>query len=164
MSNRDYIMRKSVMSNDNTAIARVFKLWAKTSMMIVDGRRDATVVADVLQTILGSTRSLRFEGRWFDLDENVPLEDANLRIGSEDKENPWTPIKIEYVLPHGETFPEEQYKFPIVGLVLLAEFGDHRNVGCLFSCNIWRIYHPVYSGHGWTNYSRFYAAREIHAF
>lgn len=39
------------MSNDN-AIVRAFKLWAKISMMIVDGKRDAATVADVLQTIL----------------------------------------------------------------------------------------------------------------
>lgn len=39
------------MSNDN-AITRAFKLWAKISMMIVDGKRDAAAVADVLQTIL----------------------------------------------------------------------------------------------------------------
>lgn len=39
------------MSNDS-AIARVFKLWAKISMMILDGKRDATTVANVLQVIL----------------------------------------------------------------------------------------------------------------
>ncbi len=39
------------MSNDN-AIVRCFKLWAKISMMVVDGTRDATSVADVLQGIL----------------------------------------------------------------------------------------------------------------
>lgn len=42
------------MSND-TAIVRVFKLWAKISMMIVDGRRDAAEVADTLQTIVNTS-------------------------------------------------------------------------------------------------------------
>lgn len=42
------------MSNDN-AIVRAFKLWAKISMMIVDGKRDAAAVADVLQDILEPT-------------------------------------------------------------------------------------------------------------
>jgi hypothetical protein len=47
------------MSNDD-GIIRVFKLWAKISMMIVDGTRDATVVADALQVILDTpTRSWR---------------------------------------------------------------------------------------------------------
>lgn len=49
------------MSND-TAIVRAFKLWAKISMMIVDGTRDATKVADTLQTIVNtSTRAWREE-------------------------------------------------------------------------------------------------------
>ncbi len=50
------------MSNDST-IARVFKLWAKISMMILDGKRDATTVADALQAILNeqSARKWREE-------------------------------------------------------------------------------------------------------
>ena len=50
------------MSNDN-AIVRAFKLWAKISMMIVDGTRDPENVADALQTILNQprTRSWREE-------------------------------------------------------------------------------------------------------
>ncbi len=39
------------MSNDK-AIARVFKLWAKISMMILDGKREPGVVANVLQSLL----------------------------------------------------------------------------------------------------------------
>lgn len=50
MSNKDYF-GENVMSNDN-AIVRCFKLWAKISMMVVDGTRDATNVANVLQGIL----------------------------------------------------------------------------------------------------------------
>lgn len=42
------------MSNDSI-IVRVFKLWAKIAMMIVDGTRDPTNVADTLQTILNPT-------------------------------------------------------------------------------------------------------------
>ena len=49
------------MSNDN-AITRVFKLWAKISMMVVDGTRDATTVAEALQNILNQpTRHWREE-------------------------------------------------------------------------------------------------------
>lgn len=43
------------MSND-TAIMRLFKLQAKINMMVVDGNRDATVVADALQQILEEKR------------------------------------------------------------------------------------------------------------
>lgn len=44
------------MSNDN-AIVRCFRLWAKISMMIVDGTRDATSVANVLQGILNQSQT-----------------------------------------------------------------------------------------------------------
>ena len=44
------------MSNDKTAIDRLFKLQAKINMMVVDGKRDATTVADALQSILMGKR------------------------------------------------------------------------------------------------------------
>lgn len=44
------------MSNDNP-IVRCFKLWAKISMMVVDGTRDATSVADVLQGIINQSQT-----------------------------------------------------------------------------------------------------------
>jgi hypothetical protein len=53
VSNKDYF-KGNVMSNDN-AIVRCFKLWAKISMMLVDGTRDATRVANVLQGILNQS-------------------------------------------------------------------------------------------------------------
>jgi hypothetical protein len=54
VSNKDYF-KGNVMSNDN-AIVRCFKLWAKISMMVVDGSRDATSVADALQGILNQSQ------------------------------------------------------------------------------------------------------------
>jgi hypothetical protein len=51
VSNRGRLQKEYVMSNDK-AFARVFKLWAKIAMMMVDGTRDAVKVAGVLQTIL----------------------------------------------------------------------------------------------------------------
>lgn len=44
------------MSNDAQAIDRLFKLQAKINMMVVDGKRDATSVADTLQEILEKQR------------------------------------------------------------------------------------------------------------
>lgn len=52
------------MSNDN-AIVRAFKLWAKVSMMVVDGTRDATVVADALQVILDQSTKPVFDPATF---------------------------------------------------------------------------------------------------
>lgn len=47
------------MSNDSadSAIVRCFKLWAKISMMVVDGTRDAMSVADGLQAILNQPQT-----------------------------------------------------------------------------------------------------------
>ncbi len=44
------------MSNNNI-LERVFRLWAKVAMMIVDGTRDAEKVADILQTIVDETKT-----------------------------------------------------------------------------------------------------------
>lgn len=54
MSNKDYF-GENVMSNDKDK-ARLFNLIAKISMMVVDGTRDATNVADVLQDILNQSK------------------------------------------------------------------------------------------------------------
>jgi len=40
------------MSNDKTVVDRLFKLQAKINMMVVDGKRNAWAVADVLQQII----------------------------------------------------------------------------------------------------------------
>ena len=63
------------MSNDN-AIARVFKLWAKISMMVVDGTRDATSVADVLQGIL-SPLSAKVLKTWKTIQLGTGLQTAD---------------------------------------------------------------------------------------
>lgn len=56
---------KTIVFNDENAIVRVFKLWAKIAMMIVDGKRDAQAVADVLQGILDQSKVkiLKFLGQ-----------------------------------------------------------------------------------------------------
>ena len=54
MSNKDYF-GENVMSNDKDK-ARLFNLMAKISMMVVDGTRDATSVADVLQGVLNQSQ------------------------------------------------------------------------------------------------------------
>jgi hypothetical protein len=50
------LRKENVMSNDKDAIDRLFKLQAKINMMVVDGTRDATTVADALQSILVEKR------------------------------------------------------------------------------------------------------------
>lgn len=64
------------MSNDN-AIVRCFKLWAKISMMVVDGTRDATSVADVLQGILNkSERKPEFDSVAFFVKKGLSFAEA----------------------------------------------------------------------------------------
>jgi len=48
------------MSNDTNIFERVFKLWAKIAMLIVEGKRDPHKIADVLQKILETSDLLRF--------------------------------------------------------------------------------------------------------
>ncbi|MFA5942353.1 MAG: hypothetical protein WC798_01635 [Candidatus Paceibacterota bacterium] len=73
-----------------------------------------------------------FEARYFHSNRNISSEDAVKEIESADAENPWMPAKIEHVLSHGATFPEEQRKFPIIGLGSVAGVVGSRSVPCLF--------------------------------
>jgi len=63
------------MSNEkNTkAIVRVFNLWAKIAMMIVDGTREAKAVADILQTILEPQKSTAPQAM-LTIDRSMPFD------------------------------------------------------------------------------------------
>ena len=71
-----------------------------------------------------------FEARYFDFD--ISSEGAVDAIKQEDENNPWSPAKIEHVCSLGSTFPDEQRKFPIIGLGSVAEVNDYRSVPCLY--------------------------------
>ena len=71
------------------------------------------------------------KARYFNFDHNISSENAIKKIEAEDAANPWMPAKIEHVLSHGKTFPEEQRKFPIVALGSVARVSGYRYVPCL---------------------------------
>ena len=54
MSNRWDLLRRNAMSN-GTQINRMWQLWTKISMMVLDGKRDPESVAKILQGILNSS-------------------------------------------------------------------------------------------------------------
>ncbi|MEI6552967.1 MAG: hypothetical protein WCO09_00180, partial [bacterium] len=59
---------------------------------------------------------VEFEDTIFHFDRSISSEDAVAQIIAADLENPWEPAKIENLLAYGAKNPEEQCKFPIVGL------------------------------------------------
>ncbi len=56
------------MSNGKNALARLFKLWAKVSMMVVDRKRDPKMVADALQKIIDNPQ-IEIDPRFNQIDE-----------------------------------------------------------------------------------------------
>lgn len=99
---------------------------------------------------------VEFEGRYFHFNRKISSENSVKEIEQEDTANPWMPSKIEHVLSHGKTFPEEQRKFPIVG-------GAHGSRPGPFLCSVGSGRHLVlpWFGHDWDSHSRFLAVRKV---
>lgn len=77
--------------------------------------------------IVGTGR-VEFEDTIFHFDRDISSEDAVKEIAAADPKNPWQPGKIENILAYGAKNPEEQRKFPIVGLGSVGEVGGRRYV------------------------------------
>jgi hypothetical protein len=106
---------------------------------------------------------VEFEGRYFHFNQNISSESAVEEIESADTANPWSPAKIEHLLSHGKTFPEEQRKFPIIGLGSVAWIGGGRGVPALREVDSKRNLSLNWSGYGWLPISRFLAVRKVSA-
>lgn len=74
---------------------------------------------------------VEFDARYFHFNRSISSENAVKEIESADTANPWMPAEIEHTLSHGKTFPDEQRKFPIVGLGSVAKVRGYRGVPCL---------------------------------
>jgi hypothetical protein len=74
---------------------------------------------------------VKFESHYFHFDRNISSESAVKEIEGADTANPWSPAKAEHVLSHGKTFPDEQRKFPIIGLGSVAKVYGYRLVPVL---------------------------------
>ena len=106
---------------------------------------------------------VEFEGRYFHFDRNISSENAIKEIEAEDTANPWSPAKIEHVLSHGKTFPEEQRKFPIVGLGSVALVYGRRCVPVLHEGGSGRYLYLNWFDDDWDPVCRFRAVRKVSA-
>lgn len=71
--------------------------------------------------------TVEFEAVLFHFDKDISSEDAKKQI----EEAGYEVGKIEHVLSFGANYPEEQRKFPIVGLGSVGEVAGNRDVACL---------------------------------
>jgi hypothetical protein len=106
---------------------------------------------------------VEFEGRYFHFNRDISSENAIKEIEAADPKNPWSAAKIEHVLSHGKTFPEEQRNFPIIGLGSVAEVDGHRYVPGLYSGGSERRLDLGWFGVDWFPVFRFLAVRKVSA-
>jgi len=109
--------------------------------------------------IVGTGR-VEFEDTLFHFDRDISLEDAIKEIVSADKANPWQPAKIENTLAYGAKNPEEQRRYPIVGLGSVAEVDGFRFVPDLDRDDSRRRLDLDWFGLGWDADYRFLAVRK----
>lgn len=107
--------------------------------------------------------TVEFEGRYFHFDRNISSENAIKEIKAADPKNSWSAAKIEHVLSHGKTFPEEQRKFPIIGLGSVAKVNGDRNVPYLSRDDSKRILDLSWFDGDWRAGCRFLAVRKVSA-
>ena len=92
----------------------------------------------------------------FHFSRNVSSEDV---VKEMDKEG-YEPAMIWDLLDFGAKNPEEQRKFPIVGLGSVGEVGGHRYVPYLDGDNSERDLDLCWWGHGWDAFYRFLGVRK----
>ena len=107
------------------------------------------------------TGIVQFEARYFHFDKDASSEAAVEAIVGEDPANPWGPAQTEHTLSYGAKYPEEQRKFPIVGLGSSARVDGLRSVLCLSEVGSERDLGLGWWGGGWRRHCRFLAVRKI---
>jgi len=101
---------------------------------------------------------VEFEARYFHPDYTISSDDAIATMNAG-----WEPAKIEHILALGATFPDEQRKFPIVGLGSVAEVDGSRVVPCLSKDGSRRGPGLSWWGLDWDSDCRFLAVRKVSA-
>ncbi len=117
-------------------------------------------ITDKRFPIVGTGRA-EFEYTIFHFDRNMSSEDAVKEIVAADAENPWEPAKIENILAYGAKNPEEQRKFPIVGLGSVGRVFGARYVPFLGRFDSGRLLYLGWWGFGWDADVRFLAVRKV---
>jgi hypothetical protein len=103
---------------------------------------------------------VEFEDTIFHFDHIISSEDAVKEIIAADTKNPWEPGKIENILAYGAKNPEEQRKFPIVGLGSVGEVHGHRDVLYLYRDDSERCLSLSWWVVGWHAHYRFLGVRK----
>jgi len=104
------------------------------------------------------TDTAEYEARYFHFNNcGISSENAIKEI----EQAGWLPAKIEHVLAYGKTFPEEQLRFPIVGLGSVAEVGGNHRVPYLYRIGFKRHLALSWFGFGWCADYRFLAVRKV---
>lgn len=104
---------------------------------------------------------VEFEACYFHFNRGISSENAIKEIKAADTANPWSAAKIEHVLSLGKIFPEEQRKFPIIGLGSVAEVSGGRFVPGLCKDGSLRVLFVFWFGGGWRPVYRFLAVRKV---
>ena len=101
-----------------------------------------------------------WEFKMFHFDRNISSENAIAGIQADDVANPWQPAGIEHLLTYGKNNPEEQRKYPIVGLGSVGGVDGLRFVPCLSGDGSGRGLGLGWWGGGWGAHYRFLAVRK----
>ena len=104
---------------------------------------------------------MQFETKLFHFGHDISSDEAERRIAADDPTNPWTPAKIEHTLAYGVKNPDEQKKYPIIGLGLVAEIRGCRRVVYLVGVGWWRCLRLSYRDDGGHGLCRFLAVRKV---
>lgn len=103
---------------------------------------------------------VEFEDTVFHFDRDITSEEAVKLITAADSKNPWEPGKIENLLAYGAKNPEEQRKFPIIGLGSVCKVLGYRDVPFLYrSASERELFLGWWDG-DWGAFCRFLAVRK----
>jgi hypothetical protein len=103
---------------------------------------------------------VEFEDTIFHFDRDISSEDAVKEILAADPKNPWEPAKIENILAYGAKNPEEQRKFPIIGLGSVGGVRGDRRVPYLHGNASKRSLYLLWWVDDWGAFYRFLGVRK----
>ena len=98
---------------------------------------------------------VEFEGRYFHFNRTTSSKNAIAAM----KEAGWEPANIEHLLVLGEKYPDEQRKFPIIGLGSVAKVYGNRSVPVLNKDDSERHLYLPWFDRDWSGPCRFLAVR-----